>query len=48
MNVVRLQGVLDAQNKTLNCAFATESRLLKASMQTTKNQILERIRSRYG
>ncbi|CDJ55942.1 hypothetical protein, conserved [Eimeria maxima] len=47
MNVVRLQGVLDAQNKTLNCAFATESRLLKASMQTTKNQILERIRSRY-
>ncbi|CDI82519.1 hypothetical protein, conserved [Eimeria praecox] len=40
-------AIIDAQNQTVNSAFATESRLLKASMQTTKNKILEQIRNRY-
>ncbi|CDJ29124.1 Cast multi-domain protein, related [Eimeria mitis] len=40
-------AIIDAQNRTITSAFATESHLLRQSMQTMKNQILERIRTRY-
>ncbi|CDJ49027.1 hypothetical protein, conserved [Eimeria brunetti] len=40
-------AIIDAQNSVISSAFAAESNLLKTSMQTMKNQILEQIKKRY-